>query len=97
MGVKIVAADIGKIGNIRFGDGVLGRDDRFADLQLFEMFPENMKRLFHLLRTVLINIGNSRDRGWRTLDGASLQVVFYPAHAAHLLTAARTTRAAVNQ
>ncbi len=97
MGIEVIAAEAGKIDDIRFGQGATRGQQAIARLDLFKIFTERMN-------TVLADFGAANplqtDGGQHrraALNRGALHIVFYRAQTAELFAAAGTTRPAMNQ
>ncbi len=63
MSVKVVATYIGKIGDVGLCDGMLSRNYRIADYQIFKVLTEDMDLRFVLLSANLVLVGHFGKRG----------------------------------
>src|SRR5690242_9777414 len=94
--IEMVPAYIGEVYDIGFGNGALVRDQRVADLQLFEIFAERMFLIFTGGAAGLVYIGDGGNYRGRTLYGHALHIMTHATDAAHFFAAACTTRPAMH-
>ncbi len=96
MGVKVVAAQAGKIHDVRFRQGAARRQQAVARLQLLKVFAERMHAIFlHRCATHPL-LADGGQHGWTALNRGALQVVLHRAQAAQLFATARTSGTAVH-
>src|SRR5947209_614404 len=86
MRIKMVPANVGKVYNIRFGNGTFMCYDGITHLQLFEIFSEWMFFFFMCLSAGLIYIGNGCNGSRRSLQSHPLHIMMYAAHTTHFFS-----------
>src|SRR5260221_9576345 len=95
--VEEVAGEARERDDVGLRDRAAMRDVRLADDELLEVFPKWMHKIAELIRASAPFPRHRRDRFTRPLNGGALHVVQHAADAAHLLTTAGATRAAVHE
>ncbi|MNP50483.1 hypothetical protein D3C76_1447510 [compost metagenome] len=93
----MIAAQAGKINDIRFGHRTTRSQQAVARLQLFEVFAERMNAVFLHLRATYPLLADGGQHRRAALDCGALQIVFHCAQTTQLFTTACTPWAAVNQ
>ena len=95
--IEMIPADVGKVDDVGFGHRAFVGDHGFADFQVFEVLAEDMLTRVLVLTANLVLPRDLSQRGRRSLNGTTLEIVFHPAHTTHFLSAARAARSAVYQ
>ncbi|MCY1401488.1 hypothetical protein D9M71_166070 [compost metagenome] len=95
MHIEVVARQAAEVDQVGLGDGAAVGQQRFADLQVFEVAAERVHFGLDDLGATHVFAGNSRQHGRRALNSRALQVVLDRAQAAELFTATGAARAAV--
>ncbi|MNC18602.1 hypothetical protein D3C75_665070 [compost metagenome] len=82
MRVEMVAAEVGEIDNIGFGNGAAGGQQTLANDQLFKMFTERMNRIFFDCRAIAPLFAHCGQHRRAALNCGTLHVMFYRPQAA---------------